>query len=286
MVIPVFGIRQGGCQWAIVIRGRYTGAMRVRFLPLCLLWGSLLAFAQNPDYDFYSSFRRMLQDLRRTDRSLTLNQIIDRYEARIRTEGISDSEIQRRENLIRNSRNALEDYFWNQFFVHGKGVYNTAPNSFLTEVVEGRKPGSALDYAMGEGRNALYLAKLGWQVAGFDPAAEAVALAQTRAKEMGVKLDTSAVRDADYDFGKERFDLVLFSYIQPTAPFARKVADALKKDGIVVVECPAEWFPRNSLLKVLDGFQIIRYEVVNAKADFFSRQEMDLIRMVARKATP
>ena len=251
---------------------------------MCLMWGSLLTLAQNADYDFYPQFRQLLQQQRAGDRSITLSQIIERYEAKIRSEGVSDSEIQRRENLIRNSRNSLEDYFWNQFFAHGKGVYNAAPNAFLTEVVDGRKPGSALDYGMGEGRNALYLAKLGWQVSGFDPAAEAVSLAQARAKELGLKLDAAAVRDGEYDFAKERFDLVLFSYFPPSAQYTNKVADALKPDGIVVVECPADWFPRNNLLKLFDTFQIVRYEIVNAKADFFNRQDMDLIRMVARKA--
>ncbi|HET8550508.1 MAG TPA: hypothetical protein VFL57_21000 [Bryobacteraceae bacterium] len=58
------------------------------------------------------------------------------------------------------------------------GNYNTAPNAFLAEIIEGRKPGVALDYGMGAGRNSIYLAKLRWQVFGFDPASEAVALAK------------------------------------------------------------------------------------------------------------
>jgi len=260
--------------------------MRLCRVLICLAWGSALALAQNPDYDFYPEFRRWAQQLRAADRSLRDAAILPRYAEKLRGEGTAPPEIERRLNLIKTSRNGLEDDFWNRYFAHGQGVYNTAPNSFLTEVLEGLKPGSALDYGMGEGRNALYLAKAGWQVAGFDPAAEAVALAQRRAKELGLKLDTATVRDSQYDFGKERFDLLLFSWVQPTAEFTPKVAGSLRTGGIVMVECPADWFPRNGLLKVLDALQVVRYEIVNAKADFFNRRDMDVIRLVARKPAP
>ena len=152
------------------------------------LWCGVLAFAQNPAFDFYPDFRSMAQQLSRADRSITMDQVLQRYRERLHTEGVSSGEIERRENLIRTSRNQLEDDFWNRFFTEGKANYNTAPNAFLMEVVEGRKAGAALDYGMGEGRNALYLAKLGWQVSGFDPATQAVALAQKRAKELDLKL--------------------------------------------------------------------------------------------------
>jgi len=59
-------------------------------------------------------------------------------------------------------------------------------NGFLKQIVEKQRPGVALDYGMGEGRNAIYLASLGWQVWGFDPADAGVALVQKRAKELGL----------------------------------------------------------------------------------------------------
>src|SRR5687767_2540931 len=54
------------------------------------------------------------------------------------------------------------------------GVYATAPtfniepNKLLADAVKGRKPGKALDVAMGQGRNSVYLASQGWSVTGFD----------------------------------------------------------------------------------------------------------------------
>src|SRR5258708_5913914 len=52
--------------------------------------------------------------------------------------------------------------------------YNPEPNEFLVEMVRARKPGFALDVAMGQGRNALYLASKGWRVTGIDISDEAL----------------------------------------------------------------------------------------------------------------
>ena len=245
-----------------------------------------LATAQKPEYDFYADFRRWATQIRRTDRALSSDQIVDRYVAKLRGEGIAAREIERRSALLRTERNPLEDDYWNRVFTQGKANYNTAPNAFLTEVVESRKPGVALDYGMGEGRNALFLAKLGWNVFGFDPAAEAVALAQKRAKELGLQLDTKPVRDSEYEFGKNRFDLVLFSWTMAEPQYVRKVVDSLKPGGIVVFEGRADWTGLNGMLKLFDELQIVRYEIVTAKSDFFNRSEMEVARLVARKPTP
>lgn len=260
---------------------------RKTFLSIfCVIWSLGIAFAQKPQYDFYYDYRVWAQALRRADRSLTLAQILEQYGTKLRSEGVSDTEIQRRVDLIKSSHNALEDDFWNRFFTQGKGNYNTAPNAFLMDVVESRKPGTALDYGMGEGRNALYLAKLGWQVSGFDPADAAVALAQKRANELGLKLDTQTVRDSEYDFGKERFDLVLFSWMQPAPQYVPKIVDSLKPGGIVVMECGADWAPRNGMLKLFDPLQIVHYEIATGNSDFYDRREMEIIRLVARKPSP
>jgi hypothetical protein len=42
-----------------------------------------------------------------------------------------------------------------------QGVSTTENQMPFTQVMRGMKPGMALDYAMGDGRNSLYLAKLG-----------------------------------------------------------------------------------------------------------------------------
>jgi len=52
----------------------------------------------------------------------------------------------------------------------------------------------------------------------LDPVDAGVALAQKRARDLGLTLHTSVVRNSAFDFGKERFDLILFSWTMPLVP--------------------------------------------------------------------
>ena len=253
---------------------------------LTTLFYSVLAFGQKSEYDFYPEFRNTFTPKVRAENpslSLTNEEVAGRYAAKLRTEGVTETEITRRTKLILAERNLLEADYWNRYYLDSNSNFNRAPNDFLKQMVEGQRPGVALDYGMGEGRNAIYLASLGWQVWGFDPADAGVALAQKRAKELGLTLHTSAVRDSEYDFGKEKFDLILFSWTMPLVPI-EKVFDSLKPGGVVVMECGADFVNgRNNMLHMFDPFQITHYEIVRAKSDFYDRRETDVLRLVARK---
>jgi SAM-dependent methyltransferase len=241
------------------------------------------AWSQRPEYDFYGEFRNVfVPQLRSQEHSITEAGIAERYAAKLRTEGIGEREISRRLKLIRSERKLLEVDYWNRFYLNEKSNFNREPNAFVVRVVRGRAPGVALDYAMGEGRNSIYLASLGWSVFGFDPADAAVALAQKRANELGLKLTTAAVRDSEYDFGKERFDLIVFSWSMPLVP-VQKVIDALKPDGIVVMECATHFVSRNGMLKLFDGLKIIHYEIVRTNADFDNRMDTEVLQLIATK---
>jgi SAM-dependent methyltransferase len=246
---------------------------------------SVLAFGQKPEYEFYFGFRKdfspTLQE--KNHWSLTNEQVIGKYAAKLKSDGISDTEIARRIGLLRTEHAALEADYWSRYYLDSNSNFNHAPNDFLVEVVQGKQAGTALDYGMGQGRNAIYLARLGWDVWGFDPADGGVALAQKRAKELGLTLHTAAVRDSEYDFGKEKFDLILFSWTMPLVPL-QKVVDALKPGGIIVMECGLEFYGgRNEMLHKFDSLQIVRYEMVRAKSDFADRRVSDVFRLVARK---
>jgi SAM-dependent methyltransferase len=253
---------------------------------LTTLFYSVLAFGQKSEYDFYPEFRNTFTPKVRAENpslSLTNEEVAGRYAAKLRTEGVTETEITRRTKLILAERNLLEADYWNRYYLDSNSNFNRAPNGFLKQMVEGQRPGVALDYGMGEGRNAIYLASLGWQVWGFDPADAGVAQAQKRAKGLGLTLHTSAVRDSEYDFGKEKFDLILFSWTMPLVPI-EKVVDSLKPGGVVVMECGADFVNgRNDMLRMFDPLQITHYEIVRAKSDFYDRRETDVLRLVAKK---
>jgi SAM-dependent methyltransferase len=246
-----------------------------------LLLLSLSLTAQIREYDWYPEFRRWMQSSIPAGQR-GLDAVSQQYRNKLQGEGVDATEIERRLSLLRTKGQELENDFWNRYFTIDQPAFNTEPNSFLVSIVEGRKPGKALDVGMGEGRNALYLAKAGWTVTGIDPAEQAMALASKRASALGLTLQTVAALDTAYDFGQNQWDLILYSWVPPTSS-AAKAIQGLRPGGVVVFEGRRDWFPPNGLLKMFDALRVVHYEDRIAKADFFNRTELPVVRMAAEK---
>jgi SAM-dependent methyltransferase len=183
---------------------------------------------------------------------------------------------------------------WNE--VYTKRQERAFPhNKFLAEMIKGRLPGKALDIGMGEGRNALFLATQGWEVTGFDISDVGVTLAQEAAQKRGVKLE-ALVEDADrFDYGRQRWDLVVGMYMHAVITRnAEKIMDSLKPGGIIVVEGFHRDLNRqsvqggyigyqsNELLKACDRLRVLYYEDTVAAADWErSGQEVPIVRFLA-----
>jgi len=241
-----------------------------------------LAFGQKPEFEFYTDYRTFMSSLWMANTSITPEQILAAYTAKLKAEGVKDTEIARRRRLLTTARAKLEADRWDRYYQDKDDEYNQNPNNFLVSFVADRRPGVALDYAMGAGRNALYLAKVGWDVYGFDHSAVAIAEARKRARELGLTVHLAAVPDSEYDFGKERFDLILFSWAMPLID-VKKIIGSLKPGGVVLMECAVDYVGRNGMLKTFDGLRIERYEIVKGVADWYGRREVEILRMVARK---
>ena len=93
---------------------------------------------------------------------------------------------------------------WDRLFSAQPSHIRWEPNDFLVDVVAKRQPGEALDIGMGSGRNALFLARSGWRVTGFDISSVGL----TRAKQQAAveKLPLTALREDmfTFDYGKDR----------------------------------------------------------------------------------
>ncbi|PWU08913.1 MAG: hypothetical protein C5B51_06995 [Terriglobia bacterium] len=171
---------------------------------------------------------------------------------------------------------------WNRALTSPAPTFNTEPNVFLASMLRDRRPGKALDAGMGQGRNAVFLACQGWEVEGFDPAGDAVALADRRASEAGVRLKTSVHDEVSFPWRRERWDLIVALYV-PVRLFAAQILVALKPGGLLVTEGlqisgpdasrmgAGVVFESNELLDIFGSLRILHYEDTLAMADFGPR---------------
>jgi len=95
--------------------------------------------------------------------------------------------------------------------------------------------GKALDLAMGEGRNALYLAKLGYDVLGVDISEVGVARAESLASENQLSIDTLVIDLDTYTVPENEFDLIACFYFLDRNLFA-SIEKGLKPGGFLIYE--------------------------------------------------
>lgn len=103
---------------------------------------------------------------------------------------------------------------WNQRYSGTDRLFSAMPNQALVELIEGITPARALDLGAGEGRNALWLASIGWQVTAVDISDVAIGRMQQFAREQGVEVSTVAGDMESYLSNCGKFDLVVMAYIQ------------------------------------------------------------------------
>jgi SAM-dependent methyltransferase len=175
---------------------------------------------------------------------------------------------------------------WNKALVKDSTyLFKKEVNSFLAEAIKGRKPGKAVDVGMGQGRNAIYMAKMGWKVTGFDIADEAIKYAKAQTKLQHVHIKTVLKGSEEFDFGKEKWDLISFIYegcLEDVPGLLERMKTGLKKGGILVFEffhreagiemkrndfgCPAD--AEKDFVRKSGGLKILNYEEKYGTADF------------------
>lgn len=163
----------------------------------------------------------------------------------------------------------------------------------LTEAIQGRKPGKALDIGMGQGRNTIYLAQQGWDVTGVDISDEGIRIARQQAARLGVKINTVLQSAQEFNFGKDQWDLIAGLFVHRFLPgLARQVQEGLKPGGIVVAEGyhvdnspsqPPVGYKTNELLRLFDGLRIVHYEDRMGPADWSGGKDAPIVRFIARK---
>jgi SAM-dependent methyltransferase len=103
---------------------------------------------------------------------------------------------------------------WNRKYDERPLVWGAEPNRHVAAELASLRPGRALDLACGEGRNAIWLAGLGWEVTGVDFADVAVARGLARAAGLGLAVDLRVGDVLSAEIAASTYDLVLLCYLQ------------------------------------------------------------------------
>ena len=128
---------------------------------------------------------------------------------------------------------------WNERYRGSELVWSVGPNQFVEAELADLPPGRALDLAAGEGRNAIWLARQGWQVTAVDFAQAGLDKGRTLAGDLDVDwvcADATRWRRGEHE---PAYDVAVIAYLQVTASdrraAVRNAYDALREGGTLLL---------------------------------------------------
>jgi len=129
---------------------------------------------------------------------------------------------------------------WNERFSEPGYAYGTEPNGFLTSVADRIPRGKVLCLAEGEGRNAVYLAGLGYDVTAVDTSTVGLAKAEALAKNRGVTIETVNADLEEYEIepGAWQGIVSIYCHLPPVirAALHERCLRGLAPEGVFVLE--------------------------------------------------
>ena len=143
----------------------------------------------------------------------------------------------------------MDEEFWDGMYGDSTRVWSGAPNGTLVAEVDGLPVGRALDVGSGEGADAIWLARQGWQVTGIDISSVALERAREAAAAAGVSVTWQHGDPVRTPFEEGSFDLVSLQYFP--LPYAagpaglHNLLDAVAMGGtlLVVSHDLSHWTP-------------------------------------------
>jgi len=167
----------------------------------------------------------------------------------------------------------MDSETWDERYGEDDLVWSAEPNLFLPPLVAQLTPGTALDVACGEGRNALWLARQGWSVTAVDFSPVGIEKARQIAGDTDVDW---VVEDATTYVPGKSFDLVIIFYLQLPYPqvsaafhnavaalapggtlFSVGHASSNLADGYGGPQMPEVLWQENGLRPLLSGLDIV-----------------------------
>ncbi len=180
---------------------------------------------------------------------------------------------------------AVDANGWNDRYAQADRVWSEQPNVFVAAHLADLTPGTAIDLGAGEGRNAVWLARRGWEVTAVDFSSVGLEKAREMARDAEVELAT-VVSDAHRYTPPTEVDLVLLSYLQVPDPqqvaLLRRAARWLRPGGVLFVVAhdkanvtqghggppdPVVCYSVEQTVSALDGLRIDTAEVATRSTD-------------------
>ena len=146
------------------------------------------------------------------------------------------------------------------------------PAQWLSENIKLLPKGKVFDVAMGSGRNAIYLAKMGFSVEGVDISTEAIESVLETAQRTGVTLKAEvADLDGEYRIKQGYYDVITcFNYLERS--LIPQIKEGVREGGVIAYETfiveqarfgkprnPDYLLKHNELLEMFREFRCLRY---------------------------
>jgi 2-polyprenyl-3-methyl-5-hydroxy-6-metoxy-1,4-benzoquinol methylase len=129
---------------------------------------------------------------------------------------------------------------WNERYGKEEFAYGEQPNNFLKEQLEKLDVGTILFPAEGEGRNAVFAAKLGWTVSAFDISVEGRKKAFRLAETNKVTIDYQVGELQTLQYSPDQFDAIALIYAHFPADIKSLIHQTLDKylrrGGMIIFE--------------------------------------------------
>ncbi len=129
---------------------------------------------------------------------------------------------------------------WDERYSSDEFAYGEEPNNYLKEQLEKLPVGTILFPAEGEGRNAVYAARLGWKVSAFDISSEGKKKAEQLAASHNVSIDYQVGELQELQYTNGQFDVMALIYAHFPADIKSKYHKTLdhyvRKGGVIIFE--------------------------------------------------
>ncbi len=130
---------------------------------------------------------------------------------------------------------------WEEAYGSVQSLWGLKPDRTLVEYASLVPEGHILDLGMGEGRNALFFAEMGYEVEGIDSSQTAVQRCTERAKNANLRVEVE-VRDLiEADIPQGKYSLIIAAWVldffkkAEAGKIIGRIKNGLKRDGLVYV---------------------------------------------------